>query len=282
MKKILNSFFIVIVALLTFLSWVPKSFAVETVSDTSQKIYDYGNLLTDSEESYLKGLIDEYIKKYNYDMVIVTKRNYSASDTAMMNYADDFYDYNHFGIGSTNDGILLFLNVDSLGPVVWMSTTGNAILMYDDARISSMKSAMSSVKNNGNSAIVEAFINKASDYAEAGIPVSNKHAYIDEDGEYRVKKTYPVFRNIIISIIGSTIILLIMVFKNKMVKKATFATEYLDKSSINIYNRRDVFLHTHTSRTYIDRSSSSSSGGGGSSTHHSSSGSSHGGGGGRL
>lgn len=279
MKKVFKSISIVFITLLTFLLWSPKIFAVERVTDTSQKIYDYGDLLTDSEESYLKGLIDEYIKKYNYDMVIVTKKNYNASDTAMMNYADDFYDYNHFGIGSTKDGILLFLNVDSLGPVVWMSTTGNAILMYDDARISSMKSAMSSVKNNGNKAIVEAFINKASNYAESGIPASNKHAYIDENGEYQVKKTYPVFRNIMISIVGATIILLILIFKNKTVKKATFATEYLDKQSINIYNRRDVFINTHTSRVRIE---SSSGGGGGSSTHHGSSGTSHGGGGGRL
>ncbi len=277
MKRILSSFCIVFIAYLTFLVWTPKGFAVETVIDTSTKIYDYGDLLTDSEESYLKGLIDEYIKKYNYDMVVVTKRNYNASDTAMMNYADDFYDYNHFGIGNTKDGILLFLNVDSLGPVVWMSTTGNAILMYDDARISSMKSAMSSAKGNGNSAIVEAFIKRASDYAETGIPSSNKHAYIDKNGDYRVKKVYPIFRNILIAAIGSTVILLIMIFKNKMVKKAAFATEYLDKQSVNIYNRRDTFINTYTSRVKIETSS-----GGGSSTHHGSSGSSHGGGGGRL
>lgn len=280
MKKIFSSFFIVVVAFLTFLVCTPDSFAVESVSDTSVKIYDYGNLLTDSEETYLKGLVDNYISKYNYDMVIVTKSNYSATDTAMMNYADDFYDYNNFGIGDTNDGILLFLNVDNLGPVVWISTTGNAILMYDDARISSLKSAMSSVKNNGNSAIVEAFITKASDYAEAGIPSSNKHAYIDENGDYQIEKTYPVFRNIIISAIGATIILLIMIYKNKMVKKAIVATEYLDKNSINIYNRRDAFINTFTSRTKIE--TSSSSGGGGSSTHSGSSGTSHGGGGGRL
>lgn len=280
MKKIFSSFIIVVVAFLTFIVCTTDIFAVESVSDTSIKIYDYGNLLTDSEETYLKGLVYDYISKYNYDMVIVTKSNYSASDTAMMNYADDFYDSNKFGIGNNRDGILLFLNVDNLGPVVWISTTGNAILMYDDARISSLKSAMSSVKNNGNSAIVEAFIKKASDYAEAGIPSSNKHAYIDKNGDYRVKKTYPIFRNIIISAVGATIILLIMIFKNKMVKKATVATEYLDKNSINIYNRRDAFINTYTSRTKIETSSGGS--GGGSSTHHSSSGSSHGGGGGRL
>lgn len=279
MKRFFNVFLTLIVTFLSFTVCTTNSFAVESVSDTSVKIYDYGNLLTDTEETYLKGLVNNYISKYNYDMVIVTKSNYSATDTAMMNYADDFYDYNNFGIGNTKDGILLFLNVDSLGPVVWISTTGNAILMYDDARISSLKSAMSSVKNNGNSAIVEAFINKASDYAEAGIPSSNKHAYIDENGDYQIKKTYPVSRNIIISVVGSTIILLIMIFKNKMVKKATTAIEYLDKKSINIYNRRDNFINTYTSRTKIE---TSSGGGGGSSTHRGSSGTSHGGGGGRL
>ena len=115
MKKFFNSFLILTIAFLSFIVCTTNSFAVESVSDTSVKIYDYGNLLTDTEETYLKGLVNNYISKYNYDMVIVTKSNYSATDTAMMNYADDFYDYNNFGIGNTKDGILLFLNVDRQG-----------------------------------------------------------------------------------------------------------------------------------------------------------------------
>jgi len=63
-----------------------------------------------------------------------------------------------------------------------------------------------------------------------------------------------------------------------MVKAATTASEYLNKDSIKITLRNDVFLTTHTSSVRINNSSSS----GGSSTHRSSSGRSHGGGGRRL
>lgn len=277
MKRILNIITITVVA---FFICITNSFAYDydIVNDTSKKIYDYGDLLTESDEIYLKGLIDEYISTYNYDMVIVTKRNYSANTTNMMNYADDFYDYNNFGIGNTKDGILLFLNVDSLGPVVWISTTGNAILMYDDARINSLKSSMSSVKYNGNRAIVESFINNASSFAAKGIPSSNRDYYIDENGDYKHKKIYPIWIPIV-SLVAAIITILVMLSKNKMIRTATQAREYLDKSSINITNKKDMFINTHTSRVNI---SSSSSGGGGSSTHSGSSGSSHGGGGGRI
>ena len=65
--------------------------------------------------------------------------------------------------------------------------------------------------------------------------------------------------------------------RNKMIKRASNANLYLDKSSLNITSRNDAFLTTHT--TSVPLSSSSGGSGHGSSTHSSSSGSSHGGGG---
>mgnify|MGYP002859911739 CR=1 FL=1 len=87
-------FIIGILLIIICLLFIPyKVHAVETV-DSSLKIYDYGELLTDEEEVYLKGLIDEYIEKYDMDLVIVTKKDYYGD---MKRYAQDFYDYNTFG-----------------------------------------------------------------------------------------------------------------------------------------------------------------------------------------
>ncbi len=71
--------------------------------------------------------------------------------------------------------------------------------------------------------------------------------------------------------------MLILVKKNKMVIKATEAENYLDQSSVNITNKQDQFLTTHTTSYTV----SSSSGGGGAGSHSGSSGGGHSSGGGR-
>ena len=74
--------------------------------------------------------------------------------------------------------------------------------------------------------------------------------------------------------------MIILVKKNKMVAKATQAGEYLIKDSINIKNRKDVFLHSHTT-SYTVSHDSGGGGGGGHSSHSGSSGGGHSSGGGR-
>ena len=73
--------------------------------------------------------------------------------------------------------------------------------------------------------------------------------------------------------------MIILVNKNKMVTKARQAEDYVNKDSIHITNRKDVFVGSHTS-SYTS-SSSSGGGGGGFSSHSGSSGGGHSSGGGR-
>ena len=305
MKKIFRLLLILSLFLIPNVNAINSTY--DKITDTSLKIYDYGKYLNEDEKRELKVLIDDYIEKHKMDMVIVTKKDYNYY--RMQDYAQDFYDYNGFGTDNIKSGILLFYNVDSEGPAIWISTTGNAILVYDDNRINTMKSHMSSVKYKGTKAILESFISDASDYALKGVPESNKYAYIDEEGNYKIdydkkkadeekalsnqrKQNFisSVSSCILISIIISSIYVFILVKKNKTIKKESTASFYLDRSSINIYNFVDKFIGTNTSTRYIgsdDSSSSGSSGGssssgGGSSISIGSSGTSHGGGGGRL
>lgn len=271
MKKIRYLLIIIILSL----AFISNCWAVESVN-INLKIYDYGDLLTDEEEKEIKTSIDEYIDEYNFDMVIVTQKDYIGDLRA---YGQDFYDYNDFGMGTTKDGILLVLNVDNEGPIAEIVTTGEAIRMYDDSRIDSILTGMSNAKYLGSKAIIMSFIEDSSRFASYGIPSSNKNIHIEKDGNPR--PNFPLTTVIVIAIIISTIAIAIMVRKNKMVRKAHDADSYLVKQSVNIYNRSDQFLTTHTSRVNVP---SSSSGGrvGGSSISHGSSGRSHGGGGRRL
>ena len=272
MKKILSILTILIAVFIGIntVNAVPKV-------DNSKKVYDYAERLTDDEEQKLEQQISEYTEEYDMDFVFVVLNNYTGS---LQSYAQDFYDYNDFGVGKTHDGVIIVLNYDSLGIDCWITTTGNAILMYDDTRINYLKQRMSSVKNQGTYTIFSSVLNLASSQADSGIPSSNKDYYIDKNGDYVRKRSFPFMSILVVALLAAGIPTIVFVCKNKMIKKATMANEYLQNGSVSIYNRQDHFVSTHTSSHTI--SSSSGGGSGGSSISRGSSGRSHGGGGGRL
>lgn len=241
--------------------------------NTSLKVYDYAQVLTTEEEQNLKRNIDLYIANHNMDMAIVTVKYHSKSST--MAYADDFYDYNGFGIGPNFDGVIFVLDFTFWeNGDIWMSTTGKAIDVYTDYRIDSILDSVVAKKNWGYYEMFNTFIEKSNYYAKEGIPIY--------DSTLEDKKV--AWKGIIMfSLVIPSIIILILVLKNKMVKKSTTASIYLLKDSIIINKRSDRFITTHTSSVRInDSSSSSGSSRSHSSTHRSSSGRSHGGGGRRL
>ena len=80
--------------------------------------------------------------------------------------------------------------------------------------------------------------------------------------------------------IGASVItlitMLILVRKNKMVRKAITANEYLDKGSINYTQSMDQFVRSHTTHYTVSSSSGGGSHGGSSGGGHSSGGGRHG------
>lgn len=238
-----------------------------------EKIYDFAKLIDDSYEANILEKIEEFINTYNMDMVVVTVDTYTKRTAT--EYADDFYDYNYFGKNKNRDGILLL--IDMYQREVAISTTGQAILVYDDERIDYMLDNLEYyLKDSKYKSAIESFIEDSSMYAKAGIPSSNKYAHIDENGNYVVIKPFPWVIIILISLAITVVVMLILLSRHKMIRLASTARYYL--TGINITNRQDRFITTFTTKTRLSSSSGSSYGGGGSSTHTSSSGSSHGGG----
>lgn len=267
---------ILVAILLFFIITVPVK-----ALDTSDKVHDNADLLTDYEEEQLQKLAEEYVEKYEMDLVIVTTLYNDGKGTEL--YAMDFYDDNGFGIGDKHDGILFLIDRTYGYNDTYMVTTGHAILVYDDARIDNILDDIYNVKDYGYYSMFETFISSSSSYAELGVAPSNEDMYIDENGDYRQKRMFPWLGAIIASLAIPSIVVGIFIAKNKMVKKETRAAAYLNQNSINYSRKEDRFVRTDMKRTYSPRSSSSGgSGGGGSSISRSSSGRSHGGGGRRM
>lgn len=250
--------------------------------DATEKIYDFADILTDEEEQQLKLRIDRFIEENKMDMVIVTDTFAYTNDKQNEAYADDFYDYNDFGMEFDYDsGVLLLRNTNPTDPYYHMSTTGNAMLYLNDSRVNYiLDNIYSDIKNQRYYEGFSKWIEYTDNYIKSGKPSSASNYYLDRNGDLKIKYHPPIGIAFIMGFVAALTTVLIMVAKNKMVKKAHKAGEYLDQNSINITRREDTYLRSHTTSYTI--SSSSSGGhhsGGGHSSHHSSSGHSHGGGG---
>lgn len=250
--------------------------------DSSEKIYDFADLFTEEQEKELYKSVNNYIIETNMDMAIVTIDD-NPKDSAM-EYADDFYDYNDFGFDGIFSGVIFLIDMDTRK--IWMSTTGNAILMYNDARINDILDCAIEYKEESDYKATETFIGSCLVYAKQGIPEGNENYYIDSKGRYRKKiKAKDCIIPIIISAITGVIITYKKISKEKdkiQTNNAQYYVKYFE-----VTKNQDIFLREHTSSSYIGSSSDSSGGSSSrssysssrSSTHSSSSGRSHGGGG---
>lgn len=272
MKKILSVILtVILMSIATVIVFAEQGY------DTDRqlpRVVDNADILNSTEEASLLEKLNEISERQNFDVVVATVD--SLQGKTAMNYADDFYDYNGYGMGTDNDGVLLLVSMEDRD--WWMSTTGFGITAITDAGIEYISDKFLEYLSDDEYA-------KAFDtYAE----LCDKFVTQAKAGEpYDVgsmpKEPFAFMRNILISlavgIILSFIIVLIMRSKMKSVRRKSGASDYMKPGSMDITKSRDLFLYTHLDRKKIPKNNNSS---GGSSTHTSSSGTTHGGGGGKF
>lgn len=109
----------------------------------SQRVYDYVNVLSDSEEEQLEELIAKRESQIGCDIVLVVidelvTEKYGSYDWeyCMTNYADDFYDEKKFGFNMVHgDGVLLLDNWNEIDGGTWLSTCGRVYDHYSYSMI---------------------------------------------------------------------------------------------------------------------------------------------------
>lgn len=244
--------------------------------DATEKIYDFADLYTDSEEEWLYSLVEDYIDSYKLDFAIVTINENPKISTE--DYAQDFYDYNDFGFNTQHDGILFL--IDMQNREFYMVTTGEGINMYTDYRINEcLDAAFSYIAGGDYYDGTKAFIEKADSYASIGAP----DEYGNEPRPTGLARLEGSWSSIIIfSVIATAIVMYIFISKNKLVRQANSSKHYL--TNANTYMVKEIFLgkNVHRSARSHDSGGSSSGGSSGRSISSGSSGRSHGGGGRRF
>ncbi len=264
MKKIL----IFALSLLLCLLFAFPAFANE---DEKARVVDKAELLTESQESKLSSKLDTISEKYKLDVVIVTSDHLGGKSAER--YADDYFDYNGYGYGESHDGVLLLVSTED---DKWhISTCGYGITVFTDAGIDYIGDKIVPYFSDGEFAdgffefaeLCESFIIQA----ESGEP------YDSHNLPHEPLSLVFIPISLVLGLVLAFIIVGSMKRKLKSVRYQPRADSYVKKGSMNITEKRDIFLFFNISRREKPQSSS-----GGSSTHRSSSGRSHGGGGGRF
>ena len=238
------------------------------IVDNSQKIFDYADLLTSNQEENLLKQINDYINTQKMDMIIVT---IDKNNLAPTQYADDFYDFNDFGIGFDKKG-LLFL-IDMQNREIRISTTGKAIDVYSDLSINNILDYVyDKIKSNNYYGCIEEFIDKANTYANIYANYNINKNTIKSLSVYNLKS------NLKYSMIISIFLTIVSIYKGYSAHKNVKIKK--DANDFAVYKLTydiDKFLNENVTKHRIETESSSSRSG--SSTHTSSSGITHGGGG---
>ena len=246
--------------------------------DSSKKIYDFADILTAEEEKEIYAKIEQFIEKTNMDMVIVSVDMPYSVDSKNEDFAADFYDYNDFGIDFKGySGILLLRNNYSRDKYYDIYTFGDAQLYFDQTRYDNILDGIyddfvSMQYTKG----INKFISKCSSFYDSGYAYKFRYAYIDEDGYIKYTYHVPMFTCFLGAGLITLITMIILVKKNKMIRKATTASQYLDKNSINYTQHVDQFVNSHTTHYTVSSSSGGGSHGGSSGGGHSSGGGRHG------
>lgn len=248
--------------------------------DSSEKVYDFSDKLSEEDKTKIKEKLTEFTNKTKMDVAFVLVNLPYTYDKENEDYAADFYDYNDFGIDFKNyDGVLLLRNTYENNPYYNIYTFGDAQLYFSYNRCENM---LDNIYNDFHSENyvngINTFVNDFINYYKSGIPTEMKNYTIDEKGF--LKKVYktPYKLIILIDSIITTIIILVLVGKNKMVKKNLNTKDYINSKDLIFRNTNDTLINSYT--THYTTSSSSSSGGGFSSSGGSSGGG-HSSGGGR-
>lgn len=194
---------------------------------SNEKVYDFADLITDSEKEKIIKKIKQYNKTTGMESIVVITSNLNGF--SLSNYAYNFYDYNDF----SNDGVILVIYIDQIEPHLFMGNIGNAVTTYSDQRIKQILSYIyKNVKENN-------YYSAISDYEKI---IKGFYVHDNEnDGEYKINQqgdfylTVPWIELIILSFSLTFIVvfLLLKVLKKKVKKlESDFLERSLDSSTL--------------------------------------------------
>lgn len=245
------------------------------------KVIDVPDYLTIEEEQEITDLCNEFILKTNMDCVVYIAYQFDKNVQAL---ADDYFDYNGYGIGEDYDGLIFCVDYGTREYTI--STCGSKTIdtFTDYAQEEYMYSYIGSYLSDGD------LVNACKTFVRQAYYVYSNYDYFHtSNNNYNYQDNTPmsVIERIRVSTIfggiGSLIVSLVYLLIKKGQLKTTAkkyeAHQYLKDTDMDYLRNGEIYLYTNTHRRKIERDNDSHHSSH-SSTHISSSGRSHGGTGG--
>lgn len=257
MKRILHIVFAVCLGVMLAVSAAASDDGEDLYED---RLYDGADLLCDEEEEELLARLDEIRSQYSFDAVIVTVNSLDGKEPEA--FADDFYDYGGYGVGSSYDGVLMLLCPDSGD--LYIYTYGQGQDVWYGSRLEDFFGD------------VEQYLTNSEWYSACELFISENERYLDikQNGE-----DFDVGGAILISAVICIIAAVVVTSYHKGELKSVAANQraeaYIRQDSMNMTHSNDIYLFSNVTRTRRQ----TNNGGSGGRSHTSSSGRSHGGGG---
>lgn len=242
---------------------------------TTERVFDYGDVLSDKEEDKLRKLIARREKQTGCDIVLITLNEslkeyareidpYVSYEEFVRIYAEQFYEEHNFGYNRPDgDGVLLVDNwyrEDNGRIYTWFCTTGKVKDAYTDVEIDHILDNVYRYVENNPYRAYRTYINDFY-HDMLGLQIFNLY----------VPASVPWIAGLI-----SSVIFALVNWRAKRGAKTTTALTYVDGMEPHFRVREDRFLRKSVVQHKIQ---SSSGGGGGGHSGGGGGGGSHGGGG---
>ena len=228
-------------------------------------IIDDAGYLMQSELAKLSEELEQIREKYNFEVAIYTESEMSGNTAEEA--ADDIYDYNGYGAGENDDGILLYI---CRGTREYHFTThGKGLKYFNKNGLVYLESKV--LPHLADDNYYKAF--------EVYIKTADELLKMASDGEPYNDKQYSTkyIIGVIVICLVTPLLIAFWMMKKKLKKMKTavendYAANYMKPGSMKLNMSRDLFLYSRITKTEKPK--------GDSGTHTSSSGRTHGGRGG--
>lgn len=245
------------------------------------RVVDYAGVLDENSLTRLNALADQVSEKYQCDVDVVIVKSFEGKYA--VDFADDFYDYNGYGYGPNDDGVMLVFSIDEREFDI--TTYGYGVTAFTDYGKDNyicprfkeyLRGSRGGVDNWAGA--IECFITDSGTLLEQARN-GNPYDYHRPEAAKKSFKEAAPFAALISAVIGffsGGIPTGAMKRQMKSVEKNYGAAHYA-RGGLNLRASDDSFLYANVSKTPIPRQTEHhGGGGGGSSVHFSSSGRTHG------
>ena len=216
--------------------------------NVSQKVYDFGELLTAEEKDELEALSHAYSEKRQVDIIILTTTDTKGKD--VVGYMEDFYDEQGLGYDKPH-GNTAILTIDLQHREVYVAGFYKGEQYLDDSRCDLIRTKITPDLSEGNYyQAFHSFITLA--YKYMGIRPGVNPDNILFEGWFQV----------LVALGVAGISVGIMAYRSGG-QITTGGATYLDSSRSGVTDRRDVYVRTHTTKHKKPSNNSGGGGGGG-------------------